>query len=122
MNRLGGSPSKKSRPLFQPPKDRGAFMNKIFARAAVGAAIAVGSAGAFYAGVAYASDPRLDEAIANSTKAIALLEAATNEGAKRNEFHGHRKAAIRELRDAIKEIEKAKTYDDKTPAPASSAK
>jgi hypothetical protein len=97
-------------------------MNHIFARAAAGAAIAVGLAGAFYAGVAYAADPRLDEAIANCTKAIALLEAATNEGARKNDFHGHRRAAIREVRDAIKEIEKAKTYDDKTPPPASSAK
>ena len=96
-------------------------MNKIFARAAVGAAIAVGSAGAFYAGIAYASDPRLDQAIDNCTKAIALLEAATNEGSKKNEFHGHRRGAIHEIKEAIREIEKAKTYDDKTPpAPAAS--
>jgi tetratricopeptide (TPR) repeat protein len=98
-------------------------MNKIFARAAIGAAVAVGFAGAFYAGVAYAADPRFDEAIANCTKAIALLEAATNSGSKHaNEFHGHRRAAIKDIKDAIKEIEQAKTFDDKTPPPASSAK
>ena len=99
-------------------------MNKIFARAAVGAAIAIGSAGAFYAGIAYASDPRLDQAIDNCTKAIALLEAATNEGAKKEQFHGHRREAIKDIKDAIAQIEKAKTFDDKTPppAPASSAK
>jgi len=104
-------------------------MNKIFARAAIGAAVAIGSAGAFYAGVAYASDPRFDDAIANCTKAIALLEAATNSGAKNeNRFGGHRRAAIEDLRHAIKSIEKAKVFDDKTtpppppPAPATSAK
>lgn len=95
-------------------------MNKNFARAAVSAAIAIGVAGAFYGGIAYASDPRLDQAIDNCTKAIALLEAATNEGSKKNEFHGNRRAAIREIKDAIKDIEKAKTYDDKTPAPVAS--
>jgi hypothetical protein len=97
-------------------------MNKILARAAVGAAIAVGSAGAFYAGVAYAADPRLDQAIENCTKAIALLEAATNEGAKKEQFHGHRREAIKDIKEAIKQIEKAKEFDDKTPPPASSAK
>jgi hypothetical protein len=100
-------------------------MNKIFARATIGAAFALGIAGAFYAGIAYAADPRFDEAINNCTKAVALLEAATNTGSKNpNEFHGHRRAAIRELKDAIKEIEKAKSFDDKTPPPppASSAK
>ncbi len=97
-------------------------MNQIFARAAVGAAVMLGAAGAFYAGVAYASDPRFDEAIANCTKAVALLEAATNTGSKNpNEFHGHRRAAIREIRDAIKEIEKAKSFDDKSPPPATSS-
>jgi hypothetical protein len=97
-------------------------MNKIIARAAVGAAIALGSAGAFYAGIAYAADPRLDQAIDNCTKAIALLEAATNEGAKKEQFHGFRRDAIKDIKDAIQKIEKAKAFDDKTPAPASSAK
>src|SRR5262245_52461883 len=99
-------------------------MNKIFARAAIGAALAVGSAGAFYAGIAYAADPRLDQAIENCTKAIALLEAATNEGARKDQFHGYRRKAIENIKDAIKQIEKAKEFDDRTPPPppASSAK
>jgi tetratricopeptide (TPR) repeat protein len=96
-------------------------MNKIFARAAVGAALAIGSAGAFYAGIAYAADPRLDQAIDNCTKAIALLEAATNEGAKREQFHGFRREAIKDIKDAIAAIEKAKAFDDKTPPPAASS-
>ena len=97
-------------------------MNKIFARAAVGAAIAIGSAGAFYAGIAYASDPRLDQAIQFCSQSIVLLEAATNEGAKKDQFHGHRKEAIKDIKDAIAQIERAKTFDDKTPPPAASAK
>ena len=98
-------------------------MNKIFACTAIGAAVAIGFAGAFYAGIAYAADPRFDEAISNCTKAVALLEAATNSGAKNaNQFHGFRRAAIKEIRDAIRDIEKAKSFDDKTPPPASSAK
>jgi hypothetical protein len=100
-------------------------MKRIFAIAAVGSALALGTAGAFYAGIAYAADPRLDQAIDNCNKAIALLEAATNEGAHKNDFHGHRKEAIKELKEAIAEINKAKTFDDKTPpppaAPAASA-
>ena len=99
-------------------------MNKIFARTAIGTAVAAGLAGAFYAGIAYASDPRFDEAIANCTKAVALLEAATNSGSKNpNQFHGFRRVAIKEIKDAIRDIEKAKSFDDKTPPPpASSAK
>jgi hypothetical protein len=97
-------------------------MNRILARAAVGAAIAIGSAGAFYAGVAYAADPRLDQAIDNCTKAIALLEAATNEGAKKEQFHGFRRDAIKDIKDAIAKIEKAKAFDDKTPPPDAGTK
>jgi tetratricopeptide (TPR) repeat protein len=97
-------------------------MNRFAARLAIGAAVAVGTAGAFYAGIAYASDPRLDQAIDNCTKAIALLEAASNDGAKHSQnFHGYRKKAIGELKEAIKNVEKAKKFDDKTPAPAASA-
>lgn len=96
-------------------------MNKIFARAAIGAAIAVGSAGAFYAGIAYAADPRLDQSIQFCSQSIALLEAATNEGAKKEQFHGHRKEAIKDIKEAIKQIELAKTFDNLTPpAPAGS--
>jgi tetratricopeptide (TPR) repeat protein len=96
-------------------------MNRFVTRFALGAALSLGVAGSFYAGIAYASDPKLDQAIDNCSKAIALLEAATNQGAKNKEnFNGHRRKAIDELKDAVKQIEKAKTYDDKTPAPASS--
>src|SRR5262245_5580725 len=124
MNNIGGQPSKFCRPPSTDHVPKGVpSMNKIFARAAIGAAFAIGTAGAFYAGIAHASDARFDEAIANCTKAIALLEAATNAGSKHpNEFHGHRRAAIRELKDAIKDIEKAKSFDDRTPPPAASAK
>jgi hypothetical protein len=92
-------------------------MNKIFARAAIGAAIAVGSAGAFYAGIAYAADPRLDQSIQFCSHSVSLLEAATNEGAKKEQFHGHRKEAIKLINQAIKQIEKAKEFDDKSPPP-----
>jgi tetratricopeptide (TPR) repeat protein len=96
-------------------------MNRFAARFAIGAAVAIGAAGSFYAGIAYASDARLDQAIDNCTKAVALLEAASNDGAKRPQnFHGFRKKAIGELKDAIKYIEKAKKFDDKTPAPPAS--
>jgi len=95
-------------------------MKRFAARLAIGVAVAAGAAGSFYAGIAYASYARLDQAIDNCTKAIALLEAAANDGSKHPQnFHGFRKKAIGELKDAIKEIEKAKKFDDKTPAPAS---
>jgi hypothetical protein len=97
-------------------------MNKIYARAAIGAAIAIGSAGAFYAGIAYAADPRLDQSIQFCSQAVALLEAATNEGAQKNQFHGHRKEAINKIKDAIKQIEKAKEFDDRTPGDAGAGK
>ena len=97
-------------------------MNKIYARAAIGAAIAIGSAGAFYAGIAYAADPRLDQSIQFCSQAVALLEAATNEGAQKAQFHGHRKEAINKIKEAIKQIEKAKEFDDKTPGDAGAAK
>jgi len=97
-------------------------MNKIYARAAIGAAIAIGSAGAFYAGIAYAADPRLDQSIQFCSQAISLLEAATNDGAKKEQFHGHRKEAIKDIKEAIKQIEKAKEVDDKTPGDAGAGK
>src|SRR3954469_22061218 len=87
----------------------------------LGAVVTIGAAGAFYAGIAYASDPRLDQAIDNCTKAIALLEAATNTGAKnKDNFHGYRHKALDDLKEAIKHIEKPKSFDDKTPAPVAS--
>ena len=76
-----------------------------------GVAAATTLAGAFYAGVAYAADPRLDQANDNITKAIALLRAAENPGV-RPPFGGHRARAINALERAQKEIERAKRYAD----------
>ena len=94
-------------------------MHRYFAPVAIGAAVALGTAGAFYARLAYAADARFDQAIDNCTKALALLQAVRNDGAKNSkDFHGHRGKAMDELKDAIKQIEKAKAYDDKTHAAA----
>ena len=68
-------------------------------------------AGAFYAGVAYAADPRLDDADAAVEKAVVLLKAAENPGVKLP-FGGHRNEGHRHLTKARKEIAKAKTYAD----------
>jgi hypothetical protein len=72
-------------------------------------------AGAFYAGIAHAADPRLDQANDNVTKAIALLQAAENPDPKK-EFGGHRNKAIQHLKRAQAEIAKAKAFADR-PAP-----
>jgi len=66
-------------------------------------------AGAFYAGVAYAADPRLDQANDNIVKAIALLQAAENPNGS---FGGHRRKAIANLKQAQAEIQKAKQFAD----------
>lgn len=84
--------------------------------AALAAAGALALAGAFYAGIAYAADPRLDQANDNIIKAIALLEAAENPNGNHN-FHGHRAKAIQDLKSAQKQIEKAKEWADKSPPP-----
>jgi hypothetical protein len=73
-------------------------------------------AGAFYAGLAYAADSRLDEADAACQKAIALLQAAENPG-KTPPFGGHRKKAIDHLEKARKQITKAKEFADKPAKP-----
>lgn len=72
--------------------------------------------GAFYAGVAYAADPRLDQAADNVTKAIALLEAAQNPDPKR-EFGGHRVKAIAHLKRGLAAIQKAKEFADRPAKP-----
>ena len=77
----------------------------------LGVAAATALAGAFYAGAAYAADPRFDQANDNIVKAIALLRAAENPGV-RPPFGGHRERAIDALERAQKEIEKAKRYAD----------
>lgn len=76
-----------------------------------GVAAATTLAGAFYAGVAYAADPRLDQANDNITKAIALLKAAENPGVK-PPFGGHRERAIDACERAQREIAQAKKYAD----------
>jgi hypothetical protein len=68
-------------------------------------------AGAFYAGIAYAADPKLDDADAACEKAIALLKAAENPGVK-NPFGGHREKAVLDLEKARKEIAAAKKWAD----------
>jgi hypothetical protein len=73
-------------------------------------------AGAFYAGVAYAADARLEEADGAVEKAIALLDAAQNPG-KNPPFGGHRAKAIALLKQARKEIEKAQKFADKPDKP-----
>ena len=71
--------------------------------------VGVGLAGAFTAGVAWAADPRLDEADAAVQKAIALLEAAQNPGVQ-PPFGGHRENAVTHLKKARTEIAKAKAW------------
>jgi outer membrane biosynthesis protein TonB len=65
------------------------------------------------AGSVLAADPRLDEADGHIKKAIAALEAAENKDHKNKPFGGHRKAAIDHLKQAQKQIGKAKEFDDK---------
>ena len=69
------------------------------------------SAGAFFAGMAYAADARLDQADQAVQKAIALLQAAENPNVE-PPFGGHRKNAIHDLEKARKQIELAKKYAD----------
>jgi len=75
---------------------------------------ALGLAGAFYAGIAYAADPNLEQADGSVEKAIALLEQAQNPG-QNPPFGGHRTKAIMFLKQARKEIEKAQKFADKPP-------
>lgn len=81
-----------------------------------GASIMVGT---FFAGVAYGADARLDQAADHVTKAIDLLKAA--EGGGPGEFGGHRVKAVKNLKQALEQIGKAKAYADAHPAPSSSA-
>lgn len=60
------------------------------------------------------ADARLDQADANTEKAIALLMAAVNEGARKPDraFGGHREKAISLLEKARGEIAAARDYAD----------
>jgi hypothetical protein len=92
------------------------MQNTSIKRSAVFVAGALGIAGAFFAGAAYAANPRFDEATDLITKATAVLKAAENPDPKK-EFGGHRKAAIEFLASAQAEIIKAKEFEDKPKGP-----
>ncbi|HKO49488.1 MAG TPA: hypothetical protein VJV79_17285 [Polyangiaceae bacterium] len=92
------------------------MQNTSMKRSAVLVAGALSLAGAFFAGAAYAADPKLDEATALITKAVAVLKAAENPDPKR-EFGGHRMAAVELLMRAQGEIIKAKQFANSTPKP-----
>ena len=92
------------------------MQNTSIKRSAVFVAGALGLAGAFFAGAAYAADPKFDEATDLITKATAVLKAAENPDPKL-EFGGHRKAAIEFLTRAQAEIIKAKEFQDKAKGP-----
>ncbi len=76
----------------------------------------LGLAGAFFAGAAYAADPKLDEAADLVTKALAVLRAAENPDPD-VEFGGHRRSALDHLGKAQSEIAKAKAWADKPRKP-----
>jgi hypothetical protein len=69
--------------------------------------LAAGLAAAFVSGAAWAADAKLDEANANTAKAIALLKSAAASPAA--EIEAHRKKAIDLLTRAQGEILKAKS-------------
>ena len=89
-------------------------MHSFTRRIAIGIVAAGTLTGAFYAGVAYAADQRLDLADDSVENAIALLKAAQNPNAKHPKvpFGGHRAAAVKLLEQARKQIEKSKKYAD----------
>lgn len=91
--------------------------NTSMKRSAVLVASALGLAGAFFAGAAYAAaDPRLSEANDAVTQAITLLKAAQNPGSK-PEFGGHRIKAVEFLTRAQGEIVKAIEFANTPPKP-----
>jgi hypothetical protein len=93
------------------------MQNTSMKRSAVLVASALGLAGAFFAGAAYAAaDPRLSEANDAVTKAIALLKAAENPDSK-HEFGGHRAKAVELLTRAQGEIGKAIDVANEPPKP-----
>jgi hypothetical protein len=93
------------------------MQNTSMKRSAVLVASALGLAGAFFAGAAYAAaDPRLSEANDHVTQAITLLKAATNPGVPA-EFDGHRAKAVDLLTRGQAEIVKAIEFANKPPPP-----
>jgi len=90
------------------------MQNTSMKRSAVLVAGTLSLAAAFFAGAAYAADPKLDEATDLITKAIAVLKSAQNPDPKK-EFGGHRMAAVELLMRAQGEIVKAKQFADAPP-------
>ncbi len=90
------------------------MQNTSMKRSAVLVAGALGLAGAFFAGAAFAADPKLDDARALITQAVAALKAAESPDPKQ-EFGGHRQAAVELLMRAQGEIIKAKQFADALP-------
>jgi|GEM_PF-1092287 len=92
------------------------MQNTSMKRSAVLVAGALSLAGAFFAGAAYAADPKLDEATSLITQAVAALKLAQNpESNQKKDFAGHRLAAIELLMRAQGEIIKAKRFADAAP-------
>src|SRR5450432_2194298 len=93
------------------------MQNTSMKRSAVLVASALGLAGAFFAGAAYAAaDPRLGEANDAVTKALVLLKAADNGDAK-PPFGGHREKAVELLTRGQSEIAKAIEFANQPPKP-----
>ncbi|HEX3774764.1 MAG TPA: hypothetical protein VHV51_09890 [Polyangiaceae bacterium] len=86
-------------------------------RSAVFVAGALGLAGSFFAGAAYAAaDARLSEANDHVTQALVLLKAAADPD-KKPPFGGHRDKAVALLTQAQGEIGKAIDFANAPPKP-----
>jgi hypothetical protein len=93
------------------------MQNTSIKRSAVLVASALGLAGAFFAGAAFAAvDPRMNDANDAVTKALVLLKAAENPGAK-PPFGGHREKAINFLTSGQSEIAQAIAFANQPPKP-----
>jgi hypothetical protein len=92
-------------------------------RSAVLVASALGLAGAFFAGAAFAAaDQRLNDANDAVTKAIALLKAAENPDSPKDPFGGHREKAVDLLTRGQGEIQQAIAFANKPPKPVKPVK
>ena len=93
------------------------MQNTSMKRSAVLVASALGLAGAFFAGAAYASaDARLSQANDAVTQALVLLKAAQN-GEAKPPFGGHREKAVEFLTRGQAEIAKAIEFANQPPKP-----
>jgi len=91
------------------------MQNASMRRSALWVAGGLSVASAFFAGAAFAADPKLDEATDLITKAVAALKAAQSHPDAKKEFGGHRMAAVELLMRAQGEIIKAKQFADAVP-------